>query len=464
MKSRKTRREEAKPEKNSEEKPSTASSESSPKPGAPNEEGVHLRLRKFHPALDADLCTFYHWDLPLDPVKILDMSKDRLVLSCTGQSYRTVRLNRGVKDGTWFCEFQILPESSSYCEVRVGFANDVVYTTAPLGSDTNGYAIRNRNLERIHQGIRYSFGRSSTSSQDPPSIARDMCPGDVVGILIDFNTPADVIAEAIEMDQGASVGPRDGERLYRAIQTCVSRAPAVTRSDLEAMMLQPEPARYPQWHGSQERKQISGVPQTPILKWKPGDFQPVNSRQTVALRHWGSSIRFYLNGKDLGPAFTHLTREPMYFPAITVFNGGVVKANPGPNFRFPPPQPYAAGAAPWRPFSDLAANHAAKPASAGGLTLRIAPSFVGNATAAYAFELGLITEEEMSKVRSRKARGITQRNWIHGKLITDDKKKEQEKAATEKKKVAPPPTITIEKEKEPEKEKERDQKKRSRKE
>ena len=54
-----------------------------------------------------------------------------------------------------------------------------------------------------------------------------------------------------------------------------------------------------------------------------------------------SHIRFFKNGADQGIAFDNLGAGLKYFPALSIYNGGVVRANFGPVFAYPP-----AGAAP----------------------------------------------------------------------------------------------------------------------
>lgn len=70
----------------------------------------------------------------------------------------------------------------------------------------------------------------------------------------------------------------------------------------------------------------------------------------------GSSIRFFKNGRDLGVAFEDIP-EGAYYPAVSLYMGGRVKLNFGPNFKHPPPSQYK-----WRPMEDAAMVEVARAA------------------------------------------------------------------------------------------------------
>ncbi|CAM9887628.1 unnamed protein product, partial [Laminaria digitata] len=49
-----------------------------------------------------------------------------------------------------------------------------------------------------------------------------------------------------------------------------------------------------------------------------------------------NEIRFFLNGKDQGAAFSGV-KPGTYFPAVSLYMGGSVRVNFGPEFVYPPP-------------------------------------------------------------------------------------------------------------------------------
>ena len=93
----------------------------------------------------------------------------------------------------------------------------------------------------------------------------------------------------------------------------------------------------------------------------------------------GSKIIFYLNGKNLGEAFTDIYGGD-YYPAIATYKQAKVKANFGPKFRYPPPrEAYSKPENLWKPMSARAEEAAVEQSLAdmkffteyeGRLTLR----------------------------------------------------------------------------------------------
>ena len=290
-----------------------------------------------------------------------------------------MRATRGVSDGTWFCEWTIPLDSKAGGHVRLGWANDCADAHAAVGFDQHSYAIRDVNGSRVHQSIRTHYGRAFS-------------PGDVVGCLIAFNTPAADLRAAEQSDAGpASAGPADGARVRQA-QAASARAPGgATRSEVEAILFQSAPPGQLPWSQTSagscssssggSRGGIAGGDHSAAYSeggasayagyaaaaaaaaggallpgrlaphsssggssssssgsdaWRPGDPIPRNDKHVVNARHWGSSIRFYVNGEDQGTAFVHLTRETKYFPAASCYDGASVRFNPGPVFAFTP--------------------------------------------------------------------------------------------------------------------------------
>ena len=231
-----------------------------------------------------------------------------------------------------------------------------------MGYTHHSYAYRDVSGSRVHQSIRSPYGRGYGA-------------GDVIGVLLDFHTPAAVLASAEAVDGGASAGPADGARQAAA---AAAAAAGASKEAIEALLHCADP---------------------PQESTAPTTTSAPPSKHTVARRWWGSSLRFFLNGEDQGIAFVHLTRESRLLPAASMYSGGSVRINPGPVFAHPPsaalfPQGQAQegeggveaggeGAAaaassaseapapplsplcsPWRPFSD---TEASLPAAATGL-------------------------------------------------------------------------------------------------
>jgi hypothetical protein len=69
---------------------------------------------------------------------------------------------------------------------------------------------------------------------------------------------------------------------------------------------------HKRFHPGDEMRLLSALPRS----WKPENFStradqdiPNNSKRCVFHRHWGSSLRFFVNGVDQGIAFVHLTKQ-----------------------------------------------------------------------------------------------------------------------------------------------------------
>lgn len=166
-------------------------------------------------------------------------------------------------------------------------------------------------------------------------------PGDVIGCLIDFETQPEELAKAEVADAGVSAGPADATRQSKAQELHAQGAP---RSSIESVLLSPQPLSAPAG-GDSAGAPSAGAP-------------TVNTRYTVNQRFWGSSIRFYRNGVDQGIAFVHCTRERRYYPAASMYKGGIVQLVPGPVFRHPPPAEQG-----WRPMCEAEQIQQAEEAS-----------------------------------------------------------------------------------------------------
>lgn len=357
--------------------------------GGGKKKARHARFSKSHgdAAPEPTGITF----APLERSSIVTLSRDRR--SVTGsKGYKLVRATAGVDAGTWFCEFTLDLKADGH--VRLGFANDAADTSAPVGFDQHSYAVRDVGGTRVHQSIRSTYAGASLRT------------GDVIGCLITFTTPEDVLRHADARDDGASAGPADAMRQAAAVVYASSAG--ATREGMAAVLLdrscgpqRPEwalegaaaaravsPAMSPQPTPTATSYTSGVVASSPFASAAvPTEVGPSNTKKTVNQRFWGSSIRFYVNGKDLGVAFIHLTKEERYFPAASCYNGASVKLNAGPTFTFPPVLPYDAVI---RPFSEVQPTSFGMPGqmmNINGMKL-VAPLPFGAATASHAAALG----------------------------------------------------------------------------
>jgi hypothetical protein len=254
------------------------------------------------------------------------LSRDRKSAGCS-KGYRLLRATHGCNTGTWFCEFTISQDLKPGAQVRLGWASDAAFAHGPAGMDHHSYAYRGENGSRIHQSIRSPYGKPFKA-------------GDVIGCLISFETDPAVIAEAEIRDCGASAGPADAVRQLQAIK---ARNAGKSRTEIEECLLNSDPPRR-------------------FLDEDGPPVAPKDPNANVWQRHWGSSMRFFVNGEDQGISFIHLTKSVQaqggsssgltgrYFPAASLFYGASVRLNPGPVFSFTPTSLLNTK---WRPVSEL---------------------------------------------------------------------------------------------------------------
>jgi hypothetical protein len=202
----------------------------------------------------------------------------------------------------------------------VGWANESADQFAPVGYDQHSYSMRDIGGQRIHQSIRKPYGKS-------------FAPGDVIGCLIDFDTPEAEIIKTEAKDLGASAGPCDGERQREASALVESpEFTAFSRELAEAVIVSNNQSPIPPpWAPYAKAAPIVGLSKavTNLLAARncshlerrakaivdrerraasEGTEIP-NSKRTVNNRFWRSSVRFFVNGEDQGIAFVHLTKQ-----------------------------------------------------------------------------------------------------------------------------------------------------------
>ncbi|KXS16563.1 hypothetical protein M427DRAFT_133939 [Gonapodya prolifera JEL478] len=315
--------------------------------------------------------------------------------------FRTVRATHGVKEGCWYFEIMVdrgggegktSPEANDGAHVRVGWSRREGAINAPVGYDSYSYGIRDATGEKIHEAQTTAYGESFQT-------------GDVIGCLINlprFSRPQHNYRPTDPKNR--TIMPSSFVPLRRA---------STSREESSNQVLVPSIANIP-WESMStvgHPRQRSVIRYKGSLVFESGEFQPINrppilyhisnSRPKAAQKYptvvdkappWhskitstsfppliGSYIRFFKNGRDMGPApafsdlpmpipaaaflpsdkndkplEAHWPTPPFmddgtygYYPAVSLFRGGTVTANFGPSFRFPPPSDSG-----WKPMSD----------------------------------------------------------------------------------------------------------------
>ncbi|CAK7228456.1 transcription factor, contains a PHD finger motif [Sporothrix curviconia] len=280
-------------------------------------------------------------------------------------------------------------ESPSHGHVRVGWARREASRDAPVGYDAYGYGIRDRKGQKVHMSRPkefFSVSRSSTGSGGSVSGGagggggededEDIREGDVIGLEIQLPSEAlhrkvvhGTYNPAVDIEDDRSDYNRDDapniirDRIpfrFQTTKTVFEKFDYVPMRELEDLA---NPA--PTLNGSANTgagHNMIAKKNTNIGLSVPGGGEPPNPNHPVpCLRTLpGSHIRVYKNGKLRGTPWTNLlsflppasstngklqegARERLddgtlgYYPAVSVFRGGAVEVNFGPDFWYPPP-------------------------------------------------------------------------------------------------------------------------------
>ncbi len=281
----------------------------------------------------------------------------------TDKGFRMARANVAVREGTWYWECKITrgilkaeggtrnatsgkdaayqPESHGH--VRVGFARREASLDAPVGFDAYSYGLRDVTGQKVHMSRPKDFF--------PPG--EDMREGDVIGLEIrlpsehlhrkiaqgQYNPAVDLHEEDEPTLEAANI-IRDRIPIRFKAHIYFEKIDYHTTKELEDLM-NPSPVGTSGQAGNRSND-------------KPNPNHAVPSLRTLP----SSYIKVYKNGVLMGTPFTDLlaflppaskpqlqvgAREGKddgmlgYYPAISVFRGGAVETNFGPDFWYPPP-------------------------------------------------------------------------------------------------------------------------------
>lgn len=283
-------------------------------------------------------------------------------------------------------------EPPSHGHVRVGWARREASRDAPVGYDAYGYGIRDRKGQKVHMSRPKEFfsvargstgsstnnanGNGTASTEDDAD--EDIREGDVIGLEIQlpsealhrkvvhgtYNPAVDVDDEDrrdYDRDDGPNIVRDRIPFRFQTTKTVFEKFDYVPSRELEDLA---NPA--PTLNGSSNPASAhnAAIKKLPpgAASAIPGGGEPPNPNHPVACMRTlpGSHIRVYKNGKLRGTPWTNLlsflppasstnskiqegARERLddgtlgYYPAVSVFGGGAVEVNFGPDFWYPPP-------------------------------------------------------------------------------------------------------------------------------
>ncbi|EGF99743.1 uncharacterized protein MELLADRAFT_94127 [Melampsora larici-populina 98AG31] len=309
------------------------------------------------------------------------ITKDGLAVT-TDRGFRSARANLPIRQGRFYFEIildraggEANPGSRSepeHAHVRIGLARRESGLNAPVGIDGYSYGIRDKTGEKVHLSKLEPYGEAFKS-------------GDVIGVYVDLppmrspdpddpHDPARIERRRIPIRYRRQLYFESPE--YPISKEMEDLADAASPSKLKPKpqfrsTLPPPPA---------VKKPVPG--QKPIAAPIPtSQVEPTGivQRELPVLK--GSKLAFFRNGVCQGVAFqdlldflplrahttssqdklnsnlvTNLTEstslEPLtanrenlhddgtmgYYPCVSVYGGGIARLNPGPDFKYPPPE------------------------------------------------------------------------------------------------------------------------------
>ncbi|KAL9104644.1 MAG: hypothetical protein Q9163_000448 [Psora crenata] len=268
----------------------------------------------------------------------------------TEKGFRMARANVWAREGKWYWECKILggikptkgeADEESGGHVRIGWARREASLEGPVGFDAYSY------------GLRDVGGQKVTRSRPADFAGADICEGDVIGLELTLPSLS-LHRKVVEGVYNKAVDVSDD-----LDSSLSSEAPEILR---DRVICRYRTRLYFESYEYQVSKPLEDyMNPSPLPANATTDVDPPNPNNAIPqLRTLPfSSIKIYKNGELLGTPFTELlaflppaskpntqfgAREGLddgtlgYYPAISVFRGGVVETNFGPEFVYPPPE------------------------------------------------------------------------------------------------------------------------------
>ncbi|KAJ4294800.1 transcription factor, contains a PHD finger motif [Collariella sp. IMI 366227] len=263
------------------------------------------------------------------------------------KGFRMSRANISVREGRWYWECKVTrgilkqrnegdPESHGH--VRMGFARREASLDAPVGFDAYSYGIRDVAGQKVHM----------SRPKDFFPFGEDIKEGDVIGLEIQL--PSERLHRKIvqgHYNPAIDLADEETEHTPEAPNIIRDRIPIRFKAHIYFEKID--------YHTTKELEDLMNPSPT-------GHNEEPNSNHLLpALRTLPNScIKVYKNGVLMGTPWTDLLaflppasrpaqqtggREALddgtlgYYPAVSVFRGGAVEVNFGPNFWYPPSEP-----------------------------------------------------------------------------------------------------------------------------
>jgi len=273
------------------------------------------------------------------------------------KGFRMCRANVSVREGRWYWECKVTRgilrergegDPASHGHMRVGFARREASLDAPVGFDAYSYGIRDVAGQKVHMSRPKDFF--------PPG--EDIGEGDVIGLEIQL--PSERLQRKIVQGQynPAIDAADDDNDDSGAAGGQAPEAPNIIRDRIPIRFKAHIYFEKIDYHATKELEELMNP--SPMASGHnaepPNPNHPAPGLRTLP----NSCIRVYKNGVLVGTPWTDLLaflppaskqaqqtggREALddgtlgYYPAVSVFRGGAVEMNFGPDFWYPPPEP-----------------------------------------------------------------------------------------------------------------------------
>jgi COMPASS component BRE2 len=294
---------------------------------------------------------------------------DDLALVSTVQGWRSTRTNIGIRQGKYYFEFNIINsnEDSSKSHVRIGLARKEASLEAPVGFDGYSYGLRDvhgelMNLSRPHEEY-ITLGFKS---------------GDTIGFLVDLPTldehrqhvdaciQAKIKSKPIHKEESPKKKKKikkggyisDNSDFYKHDNIARDQIPIKYKNSLyyeqyeytntKTMehLLNPvtifgEKAVLEKDHDTEKVKNLPVIPNSKITIFKNG------VQQEHTIENLYSFLPTNIDDEECNLSYnTRQQQNPNYrntddgslgyYPMLSVFQGGIVGLNAGPEFKYPP--------------------------------------------------------------------------------------------------------------------------------
>lgn len=268
------------------------------------------------------------------------------------KGFRMTRANVAVREGRWYWECKVTRgilkergerDPASHGHVRIGWARREAPLDAPVGFDAYSYGIRDVQGQKVHMSRPKDFF--------PPG--EDIKEGDVIGLEIQL--PSESLHRKVVMGQfnpAVDLLDEESEKSVEAPNIIRDRLPIRFKSNVYFEKID--------YHPTKELEDLMNP--SPMAPGSgPSAEAPNPNHALPPLRTLPKShIKIYKNGVLMGTPWTNLLaflppasklqqqtansgRECLddgslgYSPAVSVFRGGAVEVNFGPDFWYPPP-------------------------------------------------------------------------------------------------------------------------------